>query len=78
MFQISNYTSSRKIYKNIGMEKEIEEMLDLIWKFNEDIQKFLFPEIEFYEWILNTMFMVGGTYHRTTIPRLLSSGYKYI
>jgi hypothetical protein len=41
---------SRKIYKAIGMKKEIEEMLDLIWKFNEDIQKFLFPEIEFYKW----------------------------
>jgi hypothetical protein len=39
---------SNKVYKNIGMQKEIEQILDLIWKFNEDIQKFLFPEIEHY------------------------------
>ena len=42
--------ASKKIYKDIGMEKEIEQILDLIWKFNEDIQKFLFPEIEYYKW----------------------------
>jgi hypothetical protein len=32
------------------MKKEVEEMLDLLWKFNKDIQKFLFPVIELYEW----------------------------
>jgi hypothetical protein len=32
------------------MEKQVEQILDLIWKFNEDIQKFLFPEIEHYKW----------------------------
>jgi len=42
--------ASRKIYTEIGMKKEVEEMLDLLWKFNEDIQKFLFPEIELYKW----------------------------
>jgi len=31
------------------MEKEIEQILDSIWKFNDDIQKFLFPEIEHYK-----------------------------
>jgi len=31
------------------MEKEIDQMLDLLWKFNKDIRKFLFPEIEFYK-----------------------------
>jgi hypothetical protein len=42
--------ASRKIYTGISMKKEVEEMLDLLWKFNEDIQKFLFPEIELYKW----------------------------
>ena len=42
--------ASRKIYTEIGLKKEVEEMLDLLWKFNEDIQKFLFPEIELYKW----------------------------
>jgi hypothetical protein len=42
--------ASRKIYTEIGMKKEVEEMLDLLWKFNQDIQKFLFPEIELYKW----------------------------
>jgi hypothetical protein len=41
---------SKKVYKAIGMEKEAEQILDLIWKFNEDIQKFLFPEIVHYKW----------------------------
>jgi hypothetical protein len=35
------------------MEKQVEQILDLIWKFNEDIQKFLFPEIEHYKWDFN-------------------------
>ena len=34
----------------IGMEKEIDQMLYLLWKYNKDIRKFLFPEIEFYKW----------------------------
>ena len=42
--------ASRKIYTEIGMKKEIEEMLDLLWKFNKDIQKVLFPEVELYKW----------------------------
>jgi hypothetical protein len=42
--------ASRNIYTEIGMKKEVDEMLDLLWKFNKDIQKFLFPEIELYKW----------------------------
>jgi DNA-binding MarR family transcriptional regulator len=41
---------SKKVYKAIGMEEEVEQILDLVWKFNDDIQKFLFPEIEHYKW----------------------------
>jgi hypothetical protein len=32
------------------MQKEIEEVLESLWKFTNDIQKFLFPEIELYKW----------------------------
>jgi hypothetical protein len=42
--------ASRKVYKQIDMENQIDEMLDLLWKFDKDIRKFLFPEIEFYKW----------------------------
>jgi predicted transcriptional regulator len=42
--------ASRKVYKQINMENQIDEMLDLLWKFDKDIRKFLFPEIEFYKW----------------------------
>jgi hypothetical protein len=41
---------SRNVYKAIGMEKEIEEMFDLLWKFSDDIRIFLFPEIKIYKW----------------------------
>jgi hypothetical protein len=42
--------ASRNIYKEIGMEKEIEEFFDLLWEFSEDIRMFLFPEIKLYKW----------------------------
>lgn len=34
----------------MGLEKQTEEIFDLLWHFNQDILKFLFPEIEFYKW----------------------------
>jgi hypothetical protein len=42
--------ASRKVYKQIHLENQIDEMLELLWKFDKDIRKFLFPEIEFYKW----------------------------
>jgi predicted transcriptional regulator len=42
--------ASRRIYKEIDMEKQIDKMLDLLWKFNEDIRILLFPEIKLYKW----------------------------
>ena len=43
------YASRKNLYRD-RYKKEIEEMLDLLWKFNKDIQKVLFPEIELYKW----------------------------
>jgi hypothetical protein len=31
------------------LEKQTEEIFDLLWEFNKDILKFLFPEIELYK-----------------------------
>jgi hypothetical protein len=42
--------ASRRIYKEIGMEKQIDKLLDLLWKFNENIRILLFPEIKLYKW----------------------------
>jgi hypothetical protein len=42
--------ASRRIYKEIDREKQIDKMLDLLWKFNEDIRILLFPEIKLYKW----------------------------
>ena len=36
---------SRNVYKAIGMEKEIEEMFDLLWKFSDDIRYTLCSEL---------------------------------
>jgi hypothetical protein len=36
----------RKISIEMGLEKQTEQILDLLWEFNKDILKFLFPEIE--------------------------------
>jgi hypothetical protein len=52
---------SRNVYKAIGMEKEIEEMFDLLWKFSEDIIYFFFQKLNFTNGILNTTFVVGET-----------------
>jgi hypothetical protein len=41
---------SRRLYKEIGIREEIERMLDLLWEFNNDIQNFVFPEVELYKW----------------------------
>ena len=30
----------------MGLEKQTEQILDLLWEFNKDILKFLFPEIK--------------------------------
>ena len=42
--------ASRKIYTEIGIKKEAEEMLDLLRKFNEDIPQFLFQKLNFTNW----------------------------
>lgn len=34
----------------MGLEKQTEEIFDLLWEFNQDILKSLFPEIDFYKW----------------------------
>ena len=39
--------ASRKIYTEIGIKKEAEEMLDLLRKFNEDIPQFLFQKLNY-------------------------------
>jgi hypothetical protein len=41
---------SRRLYNEIGIQEEIERMLDLLWEFNKDIQNFVFPEVELYKW----------------------------
>jgi hypothetical protein len=41
---------SRRIHKEIGIQEEIDKMLDSLWVFNKDIQNLLFPEIELYKW----------------------------
>jgi hypothetical protein len=40
----------RKIAIEMGLEKQTEEIFDLLWEFNKGILKFLFPEIELYKW----------------------------
>jgi hypothetical protein len=40
----------KKISKEMGLEKQTEEIFDLLWQFNKDTLKFLFPEIELYKW----------------------------
>ncbi len=40
----------RLVYKEIGMQEEVEALLDSLWIFTKDVQKFLFPEIELYKW----------------------------
>ncbi len=40
----------RLVYKEIGMKEEVEALLDSLWIFTKDVQKFLFPEIELYKW----------------------------
>jgi hypothetical protein len=40
----------RRISIRMGLEKQTDEIFDLLWQFNQDILKFLFPEIEFYKW----------------------------
>jgi hypothetical protein len=40
----------RKISIEMGSQKQTEELFDLLWEFNKDILKFLFPEIELYKW----------------------------
>ena len=41
---------SRRLYEEIGIQKEIAEMLNSLWEFNKDIQDFIFPEIKLYKW----------------------------
>jgi hypothetical protein len=41
---------SRSVYKEIGMQGEVEAVFDSLWIFNKDVQKFLFPEIKHYKW----------------------------
>jgi hypothetical protein len=43
----------RKMSLKMGLEKQTDEILDLLWEFNKDILKFLFPEIELYKWEFN-------------------------
>jgi hypothetical protein len=45
--------ASRKMSFKIGLEKQTDELFDLLWEFNKDILKFLFPEIELYKWECN-------------------------
>jgi predicted transcriptional regulator len=40
----------RKISIEMGLAKQTEGIFDLLWEFNKDILKFLFPEIELYKW----------------------------
>jgi hypothetical protein len=40
----------RKISIEMGLGKQTEGVFDLLWEFNKDILKFLFPEIELYKW----------------------------
>jgi hypothetical protein len=40
----------RRISLEMGLGKQTEEISDLLWEFNRDILKFLFPEIELYKW----------------------------
>jgi predicted transcriptional regulator len=41
---------SRSLYKEIGIQEEVEALFDSLWIFNKDVRKLLFPEIELYKW----------------------------
>lgn len=42
-----------KHFNNLKMSKEIEPVLDAIWKINKDLQQIIYPEPGFYKWQFN-------------------------